>query len=79
MNLNGKISNRARMSGMLITQKTNVSGNLSIPKSETEKDYNELFNKPMIEGIELIGNKELEEFGIIEASAQDILDIFEED
>ena len=46
-------------------------------------DYEKLINKPQIEGVTLIGNKQLSDFGLKEISNQNIEDIlskvFEED
>lgn len=41
----------------------------------TEKDYNNIINKPRIENIELVGNKTLENFGMKPVSADDLLRI----
>lgn len=52
-NLSGKIDSEAPLKGKL-----NISG------SSGTKDYEKLKNKPQINGVELIGNKSLEDLGI---------------
>lgn len=51
-NLNGKIDSEAPL-----------KGKLNISNSGT-RDYEKLRNKPQINGVELIGNKSLEDLGI---------------
>ena len=75
MILKGQLICSAELSGTLIKDKE-LLGGLKIPKSKTEDDYNKLKNKPQINSVELVGNRELEDLGIIEASAQDILNLF---
>lgn len=40
-----------------------------------EKDYEELINKPRIEGIELVGDKSFEDLSLVAITANDIDDI----
>lgn len=42
-----------------------------------ENDYEKLIKKPRINGVELIGNKTLEDLGIEECTNQDIDNMFE--
>lgn len=42
----------------------NMRGLMNVPQSGT-KDYNELYNKPKIEGVTLEGNKTFEELTLI--------------
>ena len=42
-------------------------------------DYNELDNKPSINGTQLVGDRSLSEFGIYTITAEDILRIWEEE
>ena len=50
------------LSGSLIAE-TSVTGTLKMAKSTTEKDYEKLYNKPKINGVELISDKSFEELG----------------
>lgn len=60
--------------------KPQLKATLSIPTSRgTASDYNSLTNKPSIEGVTLVGDKNLSELGVEEASALDIFNIFMED
>lgn len=52
--LNGKIDSEAPL-----------KGTLNIPNTAIVKDYEKLKNKPQINGVELIGNKSLEDLGIV--------------
>lgn len=52
--LNGKIDSEAPL-----------KGTLNIPNTAIIKDYEKLKNKPQINGVELIGNKSLEDLGIV--------------
>lgn len=40
------------------------------------KDYEALENKPSIEGVELLGDRKLSEFGVSKASNLDIINLF---
>lgn len=50
------------LSGSLIAE-TPVTGTLKMAKSTTEKDYEKLYNKPKINGVELVQDKSFEELG----------------
>ena len=54
-----------------------VSGVLNMAKSTVEKDYEKLVNKPCINGVELVGNKDFEELGFSELTALDVFNILE--
>lgn len=43
----------------------NMRGTLNLPRSGGTTDYEELDNKPQIEGVTLIGNKTFEELTLI--------------
>lgn len=49
---------------------------VSSPSSGGTKNYERLTNKPRIEDVELIGNKELEDFGMDLATNYDIAMLF---
>lgn len=54
--LNGTIDKRVEISGQ-------ITNPLIVKKTIVEKDYNNLENKPSINGVTLVGNKTLEEIG----------------
>lgn len=56
----------------------NVAKGGQMPGSGGTFDYNQMQNKPQIDGVELAGNRSLEEIGVKEISGQDLLDIFDE-
>lgn len=78
--INGELSNNVEentsssIRGEVVTQRgisgtssttSAINGNLSdVLKDRIIRDYNQLFNKPSIEGVQLIGNRTLDEFGI---------------
>lgn len=51
-------------SGRIVTKK-NLNGIIDKPKTLVDSDYGLLENKPSIEGVTLVGNKSLEDFGLI--------------
>lgn len=57
-----------------------VRGNLHIGGSAGRtgmaKDYERLKNKPSIENVELVGNKNLEDFGAEPMTTAEVLEIF---
>lgn len=55
-----------------------VRGNLQIGGAAGRKvtDYEALQNKPSIEHVELVGNKNLEDFGAEPMTAAEVLEIF---
>lgn len=59
--LNGQISAET-LSGSLNAEQP-MSGTLKMAKSTTERDYEKLYNKPKINGVELIQDKSFEELG----------------
>ena len=59
--LSGNIS-AATMSASLNTE-SGITGELKMPRSTVEKDYEKLVNKPSINGVELIQDKSFEELG----------------
>lgn len=68
-----------------IREKTGETGKIKAKNmpSEIRKiqvgngDYEALINKPKIESVELIGNKNFEDFGLEECSNDDILAMFQ--
>lgn len=50
------------LSGSLNAE-TPMSGTLKMAKSTPERDYEKLYNKPKINGVELISDKSFEELG----------------
>lgn len=77
MNLNAKLQKPQGISGR-ITGEKKLTAVMQPSGKGVVSDYNALTNKPSIEGVELVGNRQLEEIGVNEATAQEILDIFEE-
>lgn len=59
--LKGQISAET-LSGSLIAE-TPVTGTLKMAKNTTERDYEKLYNKPKINGVELVQDKSFEELG----------------
>ncbi len=51
------------------------SGNSGEPSDNNTSDYNELSNKPQIEGLTLVGNKKMKEFGVDTLSNMEIKEI----
>lgn len=64
--LKGRVASVGRMCGTLTIPKT-LSGT---------DDYSSLRNKPTIENVELVGNKDFEDLGLRETTNQEILDLF---
>lgn len=50
----------------------------TVNASAVSTDYNKLTNKPQINKTILEGEKTLEDIGVAEATAQEILDLFQE-
>lgn len=73
-----------KVRGQLVNKDgSHISGHLS-PKSRTLKgelsvggikDYNLMSNKPLINGVELIGDKSFQDLGLSSISGSEILDI----
>ena len=64
VNLEGKITSRnAKLDGRM-------------DKTKVENNYEKLKNKPLIESVELTGNKDFEDLGLVEVTNQQILDLF---
>lgn len=59
-----------------ITGKENIQAGMTIPGSVSQRDYEKLENKPQINDVELVGNKNSEELGLqqnmVEITPQDI-------
>lgn len=71
--LTGQIS-ATSMSGSM-TADTSMTGELKMPRSTVEKDYEKLINKPSINGVELVQNKSFEELGCIPMKNSEILEL----
>lgn len=63
-NLAPNISNQATFSAQFVTNQKNVMGNMGVVNA-TSNNYNDLNNKPSINGVILIGNLTSESLGII--------------
>lgn len=59
--LSGQISAET-LSGSLSADNS-MSGTLKMPRSTVEKDYENLLNKPSINGVELVSDKSFEDLG----------------
>ena len=46
----------------------NMRGTMNLPRGGGTKDYEELYNKPQIEGVTLIGNKSFEDLTLVSLS-----------
>lgn len=49
----------------------------AFPYNSTPLNYENLYNKPQIESVELIGNRELEEIGVNHLSVEDLIHILD--
>lgn len=65
------------LEGYLTPRRANLSGEVNRAEVVYEKDYNILDNKPQIESVELIGNRELEEIGVDHLSIEDLIHILD--
>lgn len=68
----GSIGDGKELIGTLKPKQTLLGG---IEKGSLS-DYDRLLNKPLINSVELRGNKTFDELGLIECSNQDIEDMF---
>lgn len=75
--LTGRVSASSTIHGTL-TGNTPISGSISKARSIVEKDYEKLENKPSINEVELIGNKNLEDLNVTEFTRLDIIRIWNE-
>lgn len=73
--LNGKIAVSGNLGGD-IGAKGKMSGRLGAAQKVYEKDYNNLFNKPQIEGNTLEGDKTFDDLGMTPLSAQELADMW---
>ena len=83
--MNTKIDSIGQISGVLNAKQavlkgtTSTAGQLSgqvfFGKSTGTKDYDLLINKPLIESVELQGDKTFEELGLSPIDADDIINI----
>lgn len=73
--ISGSISSPPSMSGSL-SRNGNLSGNISMPDGG-EKNYERLSHKPRINGVELIGDKSIEEIGVETMTNMEIKSIFD--
>ena len=69
------IQKTGSLSGTL-SGRGSLNGSLTIPSSVSgTKDYEKLINKPSIESVELIGNKDFSDLGLTALDADDLLEI----
>lgn len=73
ISLSGSIST-VSMSGSLNSE-TGMSGTLNMAERVYENDYENLKNKPSINGVELIKNKSFDELGVSPMTNSEILEI----
>ena len=59
----------------IIKPYTPLTGNIKEGGSGGTSNYEALSNKPKVNGIELTGNKEFEDLGLVEMSNQELLEI----
>lgn len=62
--------------GGKVSMTAKVGGKVRTPDKVYEKDYNNLFNKPQIEGNTLEGDKTFDELGMTPLSAQELADMW---
>ena len=65
------------MSGV-ITASAGLSGSLNISGAVAAGSYENLSNKPKINGVELVSDRSFEDLGFSELSALDVFNIFNE-
>lgn len=71
----GSIENLGSLTGTL-SDTGHLEGTMSIPKAIAAiRDYEKLDNKPSIEQVTLIGNKNFEDLGLSAMTADDLLEI----
>ena len=73
ISLSGNIS-AASMSGSLNAE-TGTSRSLNMAERAYENDYEQLHNKPKINGVELVGNQSFDDLGMSELTALDVFNI----
>ncbi|MBR6337527.1 MAG: hypothetical protein IKR76_07315 [Ruminococcus sp.] len=73
--ISGQVSVKGRISGAL-TPRGNVSGSVGRAEKVYENDYNNLKNKPQIEGVPLENDKTFEELGLTPISAEELADMW---
>ena len=59
----------------VIEARKQLTGNIKEGGSGGTSNYEALSNKPKVNGIELTGNKEFEDLGLVEMSNQELLEI----
>lgn len=59
-----------------VVPRGSVGGNIKAAKKVYEKDYNNLFNKPQIEGNTLEGDKTFDDLGMKPLTAQELADMW---
>lgn len=74
--ITGSFDNREELQGMLHQETPILNAEISVPKAGVVVgDYNMLGNLPSIEGVELIGDKTFEDFGLCAIMDGEIDDI----
>lgn len=69
--LRGELNKTQTVSGEL-SDTSHISGSVTANNITIETDYNEIKNKPQIEGNELVGNKTFKQLGISTLTEQEI-------
>ena len=64
-----------KIEGTVQRKGPNIEGTMYRATHIYEYDYNELINKPQIESVELVGNKELEDIGVDHLAIEDLIHI----
>lgn len=77
MKLKGKLQEVQSLQGKASAKNT-ASGHISIPTGFINQSYNDLLDKPQIEGVELVDNKTFEDLGLESITGKDLIDVFEE-
>jgi len=72
--IEGELSNEASIEGELQAENS-LEGSLEIPFEIREKNYENLINRPRIEGVELIGDKSFADLNLFNITPQEIDEI----
>lgn len=60
----GELDNLFDSDGSIEDLMQSIEGEVQIPKTYNEKDYNKLDNRPSINGVTLVGDKSFEDIGL---------------
>lgn len=67
-----EIDNESSIDTDIQTSDGEIDTDIEISTGSGTNDYNDLINKPSIEGVELVGDKTLEELGVEALTPQEI-------